>query len=119
MYIYINIYIYIYIYIYILCIQCEQQTLKYNSDMRLHYLNKYYTTTFARLKFKDTPWKSKSADNICSIIKMGSYKINFYYKSDEKNLWSFGGCLDLTILSSIKLNAKTWYGITTVNILFW
>ena len=123
MYIYINIYIYIYlyiyIYIYILCIQCEQQTLKCNSNMRLHYLNKYYTTTFARLKFKGTPWKSKSADNICSIIKMGSYKINFYYKSDEKNLWSFGGCLDLTILSSIKLNAKTWYGIATVNILFW
>ena len=41
-----------------ICIQCEQQTLKYNSDMRLHYLNKYANIIlqhFARLKFKDTP----------------------------------------------------------------
>ena len=78
-YIYVNIYIYICIYIYMYyvcvlnnCMQCEQQTLRYNFDMRsLNYWYRCYNTTlphFARLKFKGTSLKSKLADNICSII---------------------------------------------------
>ena len=66
-YIYVNVYIYIYICIYIYmyyvcvlnnCMQCEQQTLRYNFDMRsLNYWYRCYNTTlphFARLKFKGT-----------------------------------------------------------------
>ena len=76
-YIYIYIYICIYIYMYYVCVlnncmQCEQQTLRSNFDMRsLNYWYRCYNTTlphFARLKFKGTSLKSKLADNICSII---------------------------------------------------
>ena len=65
------------------------------------------------------PWKSKSWDNICSIIKiLGSWKqdcdffscckIYFYNKTDVRNLLPFGGVLYLKmlLLSSIKLNTK-------------
>ena len=71
---------YLYIYIYILC-ECYIAACSVNSKLwgtisiwryeiitLLEQMLYYHITTFAQLKSKSKSWKSKSADNICSII---------------------------------------------------